>query len=389
VLAAVASAEEAVEAVARRTPDIVLMDIHLKGRMDGIEAAGAIRQRYHVPVIYLTAHSDMATLARAKVTEPFGYLLKPFDERDLRVAIELALHKHEMERRLRESEERLHQAQMLEAIGRLAGGVAHDVNNMMTVVLGYAELLLQQVDKADPRREGLLEMRRAANRSADIARQLLAVGQRQVLQPVVVDLDRLVDDMRPTLMEVLGEGIELRCQLDTGAATVLIDPNQFERVMINLCLNAREAMPVGGVVTIASHQAMLGKDDTLDAPEIAPGHYVLLSVSDTGPEHQPANRSPADGFGHAWDEWSGTRGAVVGGSPDTGRVGHVGLQRRPCPGAGLAIKRCLHPETVCGIRISQSGAIGAGLPAATRRLKAIRNPTKLACPARASVSAVT
>jgi two-component system, cell cycle sensor histidine kinase and response regulator CckA len=412
VLVPVTSAEDAVAAVSRAPPDLVLMDIHLKGRMDGIEAAGAIRQRYHVPVIYLTAHSDIATITRAKVTEPFGYLLKPFDERDLRIAIELALHKHEMERRLRESEERLattltsiadgviatdgegritllnpiaesltgwsqaaakgesidrvfqlvhavtravpenpirralqenrvvhlddhvliqtkdgaeipvedsaapirhhgqvvgavlvfhdiserqkaeaalrrsedllHQAQKLEAIGRLAGGVAHDVNNMMTVVIGYAELLLREVDAADPKCAVLHEMRRAASRSADIAQQLLAVGRRQVLQPEVVDVKRLIDGVRPMMTDLLGQGIELRCELDPETAMVRIDPSQFDRVIINLGLNAREAMPDGGVVRIASHQLTLAKDDMPDAPEVAAGDYVLLSVSDTG-----------------------------------------------------------------------------------------------------------
>jgi len=282
VLPPVASAEEAVDVVARTAPDLVLMDIHLKGRMDGIEAAGAIRQRHDVPVIYLTAHSDAATLTRAKVTEPFGYLLKPFDERDLRVAIELALHKHEMDKRLRESEEQLHQARKLEAVGRLAGGVAHDVNNMMTVVLGYAELLLREVGDSDPRRQVLLEMRRAANRSADIARQLLAVGRRQVLHPVVVDVNRLIGDSRPMVTEVLGQGIELRCELDPEGAMVRIDPGQFDRVLINLGLNASEAMPDGGRLTIASRMVTLGKDDMPEAPEVAAGDYVLLSVADTG-----------------------------------------------------------------------------------------------------------
>jgi two-component system cell cycle sensor histidine kinase/response regulator CckA len=412
VTAAVASAEEALEAVARTAPDLVLMDIQLKGRMDGIEAADSIRQRYHVPVIYLTAHSDFATIARAKVTEPFGYLLKPFDERDLRIAIELALHKHEMEWRLRESEQRLattltsiadgviatdgegritflnpvagaltgwsldaakgqpvervfrlvhavsgqvpenpirraiqdnrvvtlgeqmllktkegvdlpvedtaapivnngrvvgavlvfrdvserqkaeaalrksedqlHKAQKLEAIGRLAGGVAHDVNNMMTVVVGYAELLLREVDARDPKHRVLLEMRRAANRSADIARQLLAVGRRQLLQPAVAEIGKLVDDICPLVRQLLGTGIELRCEVESGNATVLVDSSQFDRVMVNLSLNAREAMPDGGVLTIASREVTVGQDALPDAPEVPPGDYVWLSVSDTG-----------------------------------------------------------------------------------------------------------
>jgi signal transduction histidine kinase len=290
VVGIVSSAEEAIDVAARELPDLVLMDVRLKGAMDGIEAASIIR-KLSVPVVFLTAHSDEATIGRAKLADPFGYVLKPFNERDLRVAIEMALHKHKVEAALREAEEKLRQAQRMESVGRLAGGVAQEINNMMTIVIGYADLLLR-ARVLDEEQQGMLEeIRCAGNHSAAMVRQLLAFAQRQILQPVPVDLNRLALGMRPQIAALIGSDIDLKYALDPELGSVAVDESQFEAVVLNLCQNARDAMPDGGVLTITSSNLMVEEHDSLAEQGVASGAHVRLSVSDTGHGMDPETRA--------------------------------------------------------------------------------------------------
>ncbi len=178
--------------------------------------------------------------------------------------------------------ERRRQSQKMEAIGRLAGGVAHDFNNVLTVIKGNSQLLLSDLDPNDPRRTEVEEIMQAAERAVSLTRQLLAFSRGQALQPVVLDLNARVTDVERMLRRLIGAEIELVTVLDPALGAVRADPGQIEQVIMNLAVNARDAMPQGGVLTIETANTYLDEGyDYADGP-IAPGPYVVLAVSDTG-----------------------------------------------------------------------------------------------------------
>ncbi len=520
-----ATGEEAVERVLALRPELVLMDIKLAGKMDGIEAAEKILQTYSVPIVYITAFTEEVTLKRAKITEPFGYILKPFEERELRINVEIALYRHQMQNMLKEREqlfqttfesiddavittdaemrlqlmnpageaftgrrfpdargkllydilavedretgrridlfretaagekplclvtakngekrvvqvstiplsgragsrvgsvivlhdftareksdralrlseeryreffennlagdfissaagviltcntsfaailgfdspeevmrydlsvffpdytrddsflrlldrekrlqnfslefvdrnqrplfltanvipefngrgaleeikwyiidktenrkiqEQLLQSQKMEGIGRLAGGIAHDFNNLLGAIIGYADLLLDSLPENDPIRNDIEAIRKAGRKAAALTRQLLAFSRRQVLQPKVIDLNTLVADLEKMLKRLLPENIKLLSVPEEPLWKVKVDPIQIEQVLINLALNARDAMSEGGKLTIASANVVVKEDRPKTHFGIPSGSYVLLKVSDTG-----------------------------------------------------------------------------------------------------------
>jgi PAS domain S-box-containing protein len=181
----------------------------------------------------------------------------------------------------RRLEEQIRQSQKMEAVGRLAGGVAHDFNNLLTAILGYSELALLRLDAADPLRRDLEEIRRAGERAASLTRQLLAFSRRQVLEPVLLDLGQVVLELQKMLMRILGEDVELEVRAQPGVGIVRADPGQVQQVVVNLAVNARDAMPQGGRLTIeVSEKALERKAAALRGLE--PGRYAILTVSDTG-----------------------------------------------------------------------------------------------------------
>jgi PAS domain S-box-containing protein len=179
-------------------------------------------------------------------------------------------------------EQQFFQAQKMEAVGRLAAGVAHDFNNLLTAILGSADFLLDMLPANHPGRQDAEEMRKAARRAADLTRQLLAFSRLQVLTPRVLDLNDLVADLDKILSRLLGEGIDLRTALAPDLGAVRADAAQLEQVIINLAVNARDAMPDGGKVTIETANASLDDAYVAARPVVAPGRYVMLAVSDTG-----------------------------------------------------------------------------------------------------------
>ncbi len=182
----------------------------------------------------------------------------------------------------KELEAQLHQAQKMESVGRLAGGVAHDYNNMLSVILGYSELALNKLDPADKLSEDLREIHKAAVRSADITRQLLAFARKQTIAPVALDLNEVVGNTLKMLRRLIGEDIDLAWLPEPSLWPVKMDPSQVDQILANLCVNARDAIGGVGRITIATNTATFDKSYCTDHPGFVPGEYVLLTVSDDG-----------------------------------------------------------------------------------------------------------
>ena len=471
----VGNGEGAIEKVETQQPDLVLMDIMLQGDLDGVQTAERIGQRFDIPIIFLTAYSDESTLQRAKATNPFGYLLKPFNDRELHTTIEIALTKHQSEKKLQQAhdqlelrveertgqlaqanedlqrrfgqmqaiyqlsdavarteavegiyqealnvverlqqgdaaairlsddngvmrfetwrglsdsyctttephtywpadqsdpqpvliaslerqladhplylptrfrccngiqamawmplqhrnrvlgefaiyyrsahefddgevellqtiarhisfalarhlasqeraalEQQLHQSQKMEALGLLAGGVAHDFNNMLTIITGYGELVLNCMGEQDPLYRDVMAIKEAGERASILTSQLLAFGRKQVMQPKLLDLNNVVGKMQDMLRRELSEDIALVSIMGPGPKLVKADPGHLEQVLMNLVVNARDAMTRGGKLTIETSETELEEDYTRRRVGIKPGSYVVLKISDTG-----------------------------------------------------------------------------------------------------------
>jgi signal transduction histidine kinase/DNA-binding response OmpR family regulator len=461
----VMSGEEAIEKVGEMRPGLVLMDIGLSGKIDGVEAARQIRNHFDIPVVYLTAHTDEATLQRAKITEPFGYLLKPFNERELQAIIETALYKHQMEKTLRRrnrelallnqagqafnssldldqvlvtvleemrrlldvlacsiwlvapetgelvcrhatgpkgndvcgwrlepgvgiaqwtvqngqsvmvpdawNDERhcldveqetglglrsilsvplqvkeqiigvlqaadtevdrftaddlalleplaaaaaiaienarlfaqaqqeiterkqaelakeklqsqLLQAQKMEAIGRLTAGIAHDFNNLLTAINGFAELLQHRMPADNPYQKMVNQIAASGQRAADLVRQLLVFSRPQAVETSPLNLNAVIAELDKMLRRIIGEDIEIALSLGPDLWPVKIDPAKLEQVIINLAVNARDAMPQGGKLTLETTNVTLEQEQARQFLDLTAGNYVQLQVSDQG-----------------------------------------------------------------------------------------------------------
>ncbi len=172
--------------------------------------------------------------------------------------------------------------QRLEAIGRLAGGVAHDFNNLLGVILGYSRLLAERLPENGSFRGGLEKIEHAAESAASLTRQLLAFSRRQILEPKVIDLNQVVADVEPLIRRVIGADITFETNLASSLWNVKADPAQVEQVIMNLALNARDAMPDGGRLVIETSKAEIDEKYIQRRPTVPPGHYTMLSVADTG-----------------------------------------------------------------------------------------------------------
>ena len=188
-------------------------------------------------------------------------------------------------------EQQLRQAQKMEAVGRLAGGIAHDFNNILTAITGYADLLLEDLAPNDPRRQDAEEIHKAADRAAGLTRQLLAFSRQQVLQPRVVDLNALVSELEKMLRRLLGEDVTLATVLAPTLGRVRADVGQLEQVIMNLAVNARDAMPTGGQLTIETGDVEFDGGYAAEHYPAPPGKYAMLAVSDTGTGMDPETQA--------------------------------------------------------------------------------------------------
>jgi two-component system cell cycle sensor histidine kinase/response regulator CckA len=197
-------------------------------------------------------------------------------------AEELAQTASQRTEELQAKEAQLEQSQKLEAIGRLAGGVAHDFNNLITGIVGIAEDLQQSLPEGHPHRAELSQIIQASNRASNLTRQLLAFGRRQLAQPKIIDPNQIIGDLQRMLERLLREDIELVTHLDPQAGYLHMDPAQMEQILVNLLLNARDAMPGGGTIVIETAHAEISPEYTRRQFQIGPGAYVKISVRDTG-----------------------------------------------------------------------------------------------------------
>ena len=414
VVGIVDNGADAVRRVREWDAQLVFMDIQIKGPINGIVTAEEIRKQFDLPIIFMTAYSDDATIHRAREAQPYGYILKPCEDRELRIAVELALHKHESEKTLRRmerwlattlssvgdgviatdvdgcvnfmnpvaetltgwtssaafgrpfmevfaavhgktgqplgnpiqvalnrglnsenddgaqlttrdgsttyidytaapsrnpkgqvtgavvvfrdvtpkvvaererslNEEKNRQVQKMEVVGRLAGGIAHDFNNLMTVILGQSELLLDKhKDPLDGDHKRLAAIQKAGTRASELTRQLLAFARKQMLRPEVCSLNRLVREMYDLIRRVTGSKCTMQIAMADGQLDVFVDKTQFGQVLLNLCMNARDAMPNGGALRIMTSRATVSPSEQGPRKDWKAGEYAILKVSDNG-----------------------------------------------------------------------------------------------------------
>jgi PAS domain S-box-containing protein len=190
----------------------------------------------------------------------------------------------------RELEQQLRQAQKMEAVGQLAGGIAHDFNNLLTIINTYGEIVLADLPEGDPRRDDVQEIRRAGQRAAELTRQLLAFSRKQLLDPRPVDLNAIVEEMEPMLRRLIGADVKVITRLCPQLWPVLADPGQLEQVIMNLVVNARDAMPEGGTLTIETTNETIGEHGGPHRTPVVAGDYARLVVRDTGHGMDAATR---------------------------------------------------------------------------------------------------
>jgi two-component system, cell cycle sensor histidine kinase and response regulator CckA len=243
------------------------------------------------------------------------------------------------EEALRRSEEQLRQAQKMEAVGQLAGGIAHDFNNLLTAILSYCDLLLEEVRHGDPIRGDVEQIRQAGQRAAGLTRQLLAFSRRQVLQPKVLSLNTVVADTDGMLRRLIGADIVLEMTYDPGLWYALADPGQIEQVLVNLVVNARDAMPQGGRLTVSTSNREFTADSSIRPNGVRPGSYVALEVSDTGIGIELANHARI--FEPFFTTKDPGKGTGLGLSTAYGIVqqsgGHITVDSAPSRGATFTV----------------------------------------------------
>jgi PAS domain S-box-containing protein len=236
-------------------------------------------------------------------------------------------------------EEQLRQSQKMESVGRLAGGVAHDFNNLLTVINGHSSLALQQLQPGDPLRSRLEDIRKAGDRAADLTRQLLALSRRQLLVPRVLDLNALITESTSMLRRLLGEDIELVTLLDPGSGRVKSDAGQLNQVILNLAVNARDAMPRGGKLILETRDVIFDEERGRTDPSVPPGSYVMLGITDSG------SGMDAEIVSHMFEPFFTTKelgkGTGLGLSTVYGIVkqsgGSIGVDSRPGQGTSFKI----------------------------------------------------
>ena len=236
----------------------------------------------HVGFVKLFFHFGIA-LVQTAIASFWAYRLQRQTAHDVAQRAELEYH--------RSREQLAQQAQKMEAVGQLAGGIAHDFNNLLTVISGHCQMMQADVPEGSTLSDDLTQVRRAADRAAELTRQLLAFGRRQLVQPKRLDVNRVVGSVEPMLRRVIGADISIEVQLARDPGVIIADEGQLEQVIVNLAVNARDAMPRGGTLRLVTGDARLDTPLLLGDSTVPSGDYVTLAVQDTGVGMDAATRS--------------------------------------------------------------------------------------------------
>jgi signal transduction histidine kinase/ActR/RegA family two-component response regulator len=288
------TASEAMDLIERARPDLIISNVMLP-EVDGIELCRRIKSNIdtsEIPIILISELKDdsdevvLKASLEAGADDYFqastsGALLRKRVEWLIRACKEKRARKHAQES-LRQVEEQLRHAQKMESVGTLAGGIAHDFNNLLTAIIGYSELVLSRLDKTHPIRTKVEEIHNAGERAVSLTRQLLAFSRKQTLEAKVIDLNSIVTGMGKLLHRLIGEDIEQVMDLAPELGQVKADSGQIEQVIMNLAVNARDAMPQGGKLLILTANVDVDIDDARESLSVGPGPYVVLTVSDNG-----------------------------------------------------------------------------------------------------------
>ncbi len=404
VIDIISHGERVLEQYEKLNPDLILMDIMLAGKINGIETAIKIKEKYNVPIIYLTAYANEPILDSAKATEPFGYLIKPFEEHELHATIEMAFYRYNMESNLRQSEkkyrllfnsiadpifilsengenfldcndivlnkfgytkdelistpvskfyieeeleqlsnylnkesnidspifthlkksgekiivelhkskitfkkeqvllviarditkrkeaederqivqEQLYQSQKMEVVGRLAGGIAHDFNNLLTAINGYSDLALIKLDNDNNAYNDIKVIKDCGERAARLTKQLLGFSRKQIVEKINIDLNKTITELEEMLKRLIGEEISLETNFQSSSCIINADKSQFEQVIVNLVVNASDAIKGYGKIIISTTKEPL-TNEFITRHNLDKSHeYIKITVVDTG-----------------------------------------------------------------------------------------------------------
>ena len=281
--------EEAMRAALNRGSWDVILSDYTMPRFSAPAAFMILKEtELDIPFIIISGTVGEETAVSAMLLGVQDYLIKgklarlvPAVERELREAADRRA-RHRAESTLKKTEQQLLHAQKLEAVGRLASGVAHDFNNLLSVILSYAGVILADLKDDDPLRADLVQIQKAGMRAAELTRQLLAFSRQQVLQPRVIDLNQVILGIEKMIGRLVGADIQVTMLKSSGLGKVMADPGQIEQVVINLVINARDAMPGGGMLTFETKNVDLDEDYARQHVGVTAGRYVVLAVSDTG-----------------------------------------------------------------------------------------------------------
>ncbi|TGL57558.1 hybrid sensor histidine kinase/response regulator [Leptospira ognonensis] len=269
---------QVLEKIEKAPFDLILMDIMLGGEIDGIEVARIIKKKKDIPVIYLTAYSDESTLDRAKTTEPAGYLIKPFNSRDLYVSVEMAIYKSQIQRQLKEVQQRLYEAQKWETIGLVAAGISHEVNNPLTSIMNFSDLISREASKS----ENIQLMGYAkkifdeSERIAKIIKNLVNYSEATTNQITIVNVPMLLNDTRSFLHQYfLKEGIQ--CEIESETVPVIhCQPQKLKQVILNLLQDARSRLLSETDLEVRKIKV------NIRSPETSGDKNIVVSIQDSG-----------------------------------------------------------------------------------------------------------